>query len=179
MTCGPHARALRGGIAILVAVVAAAAIAVGRTDASSRAQAAPVPVPTLSSARAFVLDELQDKLDGRWSRAWSSLYAPHQRVAVKAVYVRCERATPLLTQTRAFGILHVRRALVHVPGLARAVPGAAVKLRVALAWYGPRDPIMLTPTLHLVAVGGRWRWLLSGTSYLMYRHAACGSLPPV
>ncbi|HEY2374092.1 MAG TPA: hypothetical protein VGH82_16350 [Gaiellaceae bacterium] len=179
MTCGPHARALRAAIAILIAIVAAAAVAVGRTDASSRAPAAQAATPTLSSARAFVLDELQAKLDGRWGRAWSSLYPLHQRTAVRAVYVRCERATPFLSQTRVFGILRVRRALVHVAGLSRSVPGAAVTLSVALAWYGPRDPIMLTPTLHVVAVGGRWRWLLSSQSYLTYRHAACGSLPPV
>ncbi|HEY2406258.1 MAG TPA: hypothetical protein VGI10_09655 [Polyangiaceae bacterium] len=180
MTGGPHGRVLQGATAIVIACVAAAAVAVGRIDASSPAtNAQAAPAPPLSSARGFVLDEVQAKLDGRWSRAWSSLFPLHQRVAVKAVYVRCERATPFLSQTRAFGILRVRRALVHVPGLSRSLPGAAVTLRVALGWYGPRDPIVLTPTLHVVAIGGRWRWLLSGESYLMYRHAACGSLPPV
>jgi hypothetical protein len=33
--------------------------------------------------------------------------------------------------------------------------------------------------LHVVAVAGHWRWLLSSESYVKYRHAACGSLPPV
>ena len=171
MTCG---RAL----ATLTAIVAAAAVAVGRPDVSTPTPTRP-QTPTLSSAGVFLVDELRQKLDGRWSRAWSSLYPLHQRVAVKAVYVRCERTTPFLAQTLTFGILRARRTLVHVPGMSRDVPGAAVTLRVALAWYGPRDPIVLTPTLHVVAVGGRWRWLLSSKSYLMYRHAACGSLPPV
>lgn len=167
--------AFGGAIAALVAIVAATAIAVGRTDTASPRAATPVASPTLSSARSFLLQELQDKLDGRWSKAWSSLYPAHQRVAVKAVYTRCESATPFLSRTLMFGIIGVRRAQVHVPGRAQSVPGAAVKLRVALAWYGPRDPIVLTPTLHVVAVGGRWRWLLSDESYLMYRHEACGS----
>jgi|SRR5262249_23574761 len=172
MTCG-------GAIALLAAIVAAAAVAVGRTAAPSPAPAAHAPAPTLSSAGPFLVHELRQKLDGRWSGAWSTLYPLHQRVAVKAVYVRCERATPFLSRTLAFGILRIRRARVHVPGLSRSLPGAAVTLRVNLAWFGPRDPIVLTPTMHLVAVDGRWRWLLSSESYLMYRHAACGSLPPV
>jgi hypothetical protein len=176
MTGVLHGRTTRAAIAILAAVVAAAGAAVGRTDASSPAAVAPRPAPTLSSGRAFVLNELRQKLDGRWSQAWSSLYPLHQRVAVKAVYVRCERGTPFLSRTLTFGILRAKRALVHVPGRSKSVPGAAITLRVALAWYGPRDPIVLKPTLHIVAVGGHWRWLLSNTSYRMYRHAACGSV---
>jgi len=169
MTCGSV-------VAVLTAVVAATAIAVGRTDTPPLA---PARAPTLTSAGVFLVGELRAKLDGRWSRAWSSLYPLHQRVAVKPVYVRCERATPFLARTIAFGVLRVRRSRVRVPGLTRSVPGAAVTLRVRLAWYGPRDPIVLTPTLHVVAVDGRWRWLLSSSSYRMYRQAACGSLPPV
>jgi hypothetical protein len=169
MTCGSV-------IAVLTAVVAATAIAVGRTDTEARA---PVRTPALSSAGIFLVGELRAKLDGHWSRAWSSLYPLHQRVAVKPVYVRCERTTPFLAQTLTFGVLRIRRSRVHVPGLPGSLPGAAVTLRVRLAWYGPRDPIVLTPTLHVVAVGGRWRWLLSRSSYRMYRQAACGSLPPV
>jgi hypothetical protein len=179
MTGVLHGRATRGAISILAPMVAAAGVAVGRTDASSPATVTPPPAPTLSSGRAFLLDELREKLDGRWSQAWSSLYPLHQRLAVRAVYVRCERATPFLSRTRTFVIVHARRELVHVPGLSKMIPGAAIKLRVTLAWYGPRDPIVLTPTLHIVAVGGRWRWLLSNQSYLTYRHGACGSLPPV
>jgi hypothetical protein len=172
MTCGSI-------VAVLTAVVAATVITVGRTDTPSPAPVAPVVTPTLSSAGVFLVGELRAKLDGRWSRAWSSLYPMHQRVAVKPVYVRCERATPFLTRTLTFGVLRIRRSRVHVPGLARSLPGAAVTLRVRLAWFGPRDPIVLTPTLHVVAVDGRWRWLLSSSSYRMYRQAACGSLPPV
>jgi hypothetical protein len=170
MTCGSV-------FAVLGAVVAATVIAVGRTGTTPAP--APVRTPALSSAGTFLVGELRAKLDGHWSRAWSSLYPMHQRVAVKPVYVRCERATPFLAQTLTFGVLRIRRSRVHVPGLLRSLPGAAVTLRVRLAWYGPRDPIVLTPTLHVVAVGGHWRWLLSSSSYRMYRQAACGSLPPV
>src|SRR5690348_11527786 len=120
MTCGSI-------FAVLGAVVAATVIAVGRTGTTPAP--APVRTPTLSSAGVFLVGELRAKLDGRWSRAWSSLYPLHQRVAVKPVYVRCERGTPFLAQTLTFGVLRIRRSRVHVPGLAGSLPGAAVTLR--------------------------------------------------
>jgi hypothetical protein len=135
--------------------------------------------PSLESARIFVVSEVQDKLDGRWGRAWSTLYPAHQQVAVRPVYIRCERSTPFLAPTLVFGVERVRKTLVRVPGLSRRLPGVAVTLHVALQWYGPRDPIVLTPTLHLVAVHDGWRWLLSDEMYRVYRHGACGGLPPV
>jgi hypothetical protein len=155
----------------LAGVLAGAAAA--PTGATARA------LPSLESARVFVVSEVQDKLDGRWGRVWSTLYPAHQRVAVRPVYIRCERSTPFFAPTLVFGVLRVRETLVPVPGLARRVSGVAVTLRVALRWYGPRDPIVLTPTLHLVAVDGGWRWLLSDEMYRMYRHGACGGLPPI
>jgi len=148
--------------------------AVGVAPGASRAA-----VPSLASARIFVISEVQAKLDGRWARAWSTLYAAHQRIAVKPVFVRCEQSTPFYAPTMVFGVLRARRAFVRVPGLTSRVPGAAVTLRVALGWYGPRDPIVLTPTLHLVATNGGWRWLLSDAMYRVYRRGGCGGLPPI
>jgi hypothetical protein len=160
---------LRLVLAVLVAATAAA-------GAVSSAHAA---APSLASARIFVISEVQAKLDGRWGHAWSTLYPAHQRIAVRPVYIRCERSTPFYARTMVFGVVRARRALVRVPGLAERVPGAAVTLRVALGWYGPRDPIVITPTLHLVALRGGWRWLLSDEMYRVYRTGACGALPPV
>lgn len=135
--------------------------------------------PSLSSAGPFLLSELRDKLDGRWDRAWSSLTPLHQRLVPEQVYVRCERSTPFLARTVTLGVVRVRHARVSVPGMRNRLPGAAVTVRVVLSWYGPRDPIVITPTLHLVAVGGRWRWALSKQRYRLYTRRECGSLPPV
>jgi hypothetical protein len=160
---------------LVLAFSIAAALVLANTSAP-----APTPaLPSLNSAGPFLIAEIQDKLDGRWDRAWSGLAALHQRVAPRQVYVRCERSTPFLAQTLRLGVVSARRALVRVPGLTRRMPGAAVKLRVALSWYGPRDPIVITPTLHLVALDGKWRWLLSQQRYRLYQRGKCGSLPPV
>jgi hypothetical protein len=157
-----------------LAALAAAAAAVGDAHAAGTRTA-----PSLLSARIFVISEVQAKLDGRWAHAWSTLYPAHQRIAARPVYVRCESSTPFFAPTTVFGIVRAERALVRVPGLAHRVPGAAVTLHVALGWYGPRDPIVITPTLHLVALHGGWRWLLSDEMYRVYRRGACGGLPPV
>lgn len=161
---------LRHGFALVLAVGGLATAAPPASEAAT---------PSLLSARIFVISEVQAKLDGRWARAWSTLYPGHQLIAARPVYVRCERATPFFSRTMVFGVLRARRALVRVPGLAHRVPGAAVTLHVALGWYGPRDPIVITPTLHLVAVDGGWRWLLSDQMYRVYRQGVCGGLPPI
>jgi hypothetical protein len=163
----------------VIARVRLALAAVAVVGAAVSAAPAPAATPSLASARIFVISEVRAKIDGRWARAWSTLYPAHQRIAVRPVYVRCERSTPFFSPTLVFGVVRARRALVHVPGVAQLVPGAAVTLHVALQWYGPRDPIVITPTLHLVALDGRWRWLLSDEMYRVYRHGACGGLPPV
>jgi hypothetical protein len=165
----PRARHALAALLVVTAGAAAAAAQAGETRAA----------PSLTSARIFVISEVRAKLDGRWARAWSTLYPAHQRIAVKPVYIRCERSTPFFARTMVFGVVRARRALVRVPGLGERVPGAAVTLRVALGWYGPRDPIVITPTLHLVTADGGWRWLLSDEMYRAYRTGACGALPPV
>ena len=73
-------------------------------------------------------------------------------------------------------VVDVRPADVRVPGRRGTVPGVAVRVIVALRWYGPRDPIVFRHTFHLVAVEGRWTWLLSPSRYLLYARGACGSL---
>ena len=69
--------------------------------------------------------------------------------------------------------MRVRAAPVHVTGLSRPMPGAAVTVAVELGWYGPRDPITFTYTFHLVRVQERWTWLLSAERYGLYLRGAC------
>jgi hypothetical protein len=66
---------------------------------------------------------------------------------------------------------------VRVPGAATSVRGVAVTVRVAVRWYGPRDPLTFTHTFHLVPVHGHWTWLLSPQRYALYRHDGCGGFP--
>jgi hypothetical protein len=156
------------------AIVAAAASPAHATPPAGRPYLA--TSPPIQTASAFFLGELRDKIVGDWDAAWRTLYPLHQRVASRADFVSCERATPFRAQLQGVRVTGVRKSLVRIPGLARPTAGVAVHVRVALRWYGPRDPIVLWHTFHLVPVAGRWRWLLSAERYRFYRDGGCASI---
>jgi hypothetical protein len=136
------------------------------------------PAPSLRTAGPFLVGEIDDKIHGRWGRAWHKLYPAHQDVAPLRVFVRCETETPLPAQLQSIRVVALHHSLVSVPGRRSPLPGAAVTVRVELAWYGPRDPITFDSTFHLVPLNGRWRWLLSAGRYAFYRHDGCGTGAP-
>ena len=128
-----------------------------------------------SSARRFLLTTIDEKVRGDWARAWTSLYPPHQQVATRDAYIRCESHTPFPAPLERLRIATVHPADVRVPGLRRTVPGVALTVVVSLRWYGPRDPIVFRHTFHLIPVHGRWTWLLSTSRYRLYARGACGA----
>lgn len=165
---------------LAAAAVAGGAVATLAAQPSTR-EARPVartPAwPRLATAGPFLLASIRDKVDGRWDAAWRSLYPFHRLAVSKIVFIRCELATPFSAPLQSMRIVHVRRSLVQVPGLARPVAGVAVTVHVELTWYGPRDPITITPTFHLVPVRGHWTWLLSPERYRLYRNEGCSNMP--
>src|SRR5438128_913975 len=165
----------RTGICVLTA---AFAFAVAAAPSASASHATASALPPLDSAGTFLLSEVSAKVGGDWSRAWQSLYPGHQRVAPFSTFVRCERATPFPAPLKSIRVLRARPDLVRVPGLARPLAGAAVTVGVSLRWYGTRDPIAWTHTFHLVAVNGRWAWLLSPSRYELYRNG-CVAAPAI
>jgi hypothetical protein len=159
--------------AAVCAAVAASARAATRTASPASPRAALPAAPTLASARAFFFDELHAKIRGRWGESWRTLYPLHRHIARRDAYVRCERATPFPAALTSLEIVSVRREPVHVAGLSHTVPGVALDLRLGLGWYGPRDPLLVRHTFHLVPVHGRWTWLLSADRYELYLHDRC------
>ena len=141
------------------------------------ARTAPAPMPPLRTAGAFMLDDIRFKVDGKWDLVWQSLYPAHQAEAPRRIFDRCEAGTPFAAPLQGATLAGVRRTAVRVPGQAGTVPGVAVTVRVALEWYGPRDPIQFEHTFHLVPVNGRWTWLLSKQRYALYAHEGCRNLP--
>ncbi len=167
----------------VIAAIASVAVALGvalpgpaRGSHTTAARAAPA-VPTLAAAADFMRAEVRLKNEGNWSAAWNGLYPLHQRVALRRNFVHCEATSPFPAKLEHFQVVGARRSLVHVPGLAQPVQGATVTLRVALAWYGPRDPIVFTHAFHLVPAGGHWTWLLSKARYRLYERATCAAAP--
>jgi hypothetical protein len=167
------------GALLVAAVAGGAAVAVAARPASRhvhRVSRAPT-WPRLATSGPFLLESIRDKVDGRWDTAWRSLYPRHKLVVSEIAFVRCELATPFPAPLGSMRVVRVRRSPVRVPGLARPVAGVAVTVHLELPWYGPRDPITLTPTFHLVPVRGHWTWLLSAERYQLYRHEGCSTLP--
>ena len=134
--------------------------------------------PPLATARAFFLADVRNKIDGRWGASWLNLYPLHQQLVSQSDFVRCETATPFLAPLHSIRVLSVRQSPVDVPGLALPVPGVALGVRLVIAaGYGPRDPIVLRHTFHLVPVNGRWTWILSPSRYQLYRDHTCTPRP--
>ena len=132
--------------------------------------------PALRTAGSFMLEDIRFKVDGKWGLAWQTLYPAHKFVARRSVYVSCEKSTPWPAPIQSAELVGVRRASFRVPGVG-IVSGAAVAVRIAVKWYGERDPITFVHTFHLVPVHGHWTWLLSPQRYALYRHDGCGSFP--
>lgn len=165
--------------ALLTAGAAVAALAVGApvtaTAITPTGKTARPPGLSYASAAGFMLSSIEDKVDGDWGRAWHSLYPLHRRIAPRDAFIRCESATPFPARLESLHVVDVRAAAVRVPGLRHAVPGVAIRIRVELAWYGPRDPIVFRHTFHLIPVHGSWTWLLSPSRYRLYERGACST----
>ena len=176
---GPDTRSHLAVIAAVASVAVALGITLpGQASGSHTVAARPASaLPTLAAAADFMRAEMRLKNEGNWSAAWNGLYPLHQRVALRRNFVYCEATSPFPAKLEHFQVVGARRSLVHVPGLAHRVQGATVTLRVALAWYGPRDPIVFTHAFHLVPARGHWTWLLSAARYRLYERATCAAAP--
>jgi hypothetical protein len=142
-----------------------------RTKRSSSSTS--TPVPSLRSAGTFFLTVLEQKISGDWAKAWQSLHPLHKRIAARDTFIRCETARPFNAPLESIHIIRVRAVPFRAPGALHPVRSAAVTVAVELRWYGPRDPITFTHTFHVVAVHGRWTWLLSLDRYRLYQRHAC------
>lgn len=162
---------------MLAAVLATTVVVASAAASTVRSQPPPPGWPALDTAAAFFRAELRAKLAGDWVAAWRTLYPSHQRVAPLARFVGCERERPFSAPLQSLRVVGVSESLVRVPGVARPVPGVTVDVHVELRWYGPRDPIVLRHSFHLVPVAGRWTWLLSAERYRLYRDGACAERP--
>jgi hypothetical protein len=175
----PRVGPLLGALVAVAAAAGAVSIWQAVDARGSRAAHSATPVPTLASAGAFLRDEVRLKTQGRWQAAWRRLYPFHQRIARARDFVACERRTPFPARLQSLRVLRVRRSPVWIPGLEQPVDGVTVTVRVALSWYGERDPITFTHAFHLVPAHGHWTWLLSEEQFRLYTSAGCSSAPAV
>jgi hypothetical protein len=163
----------RSALGIAAAVAVSASTAFGGGIALAGSPSVSRGAPSLATAGPFLLHEIDEKVHSDYAAAWQTLYPLHQQVAPRDRYIACETASPFPAPLQHIEIKSVHRAPVQVAGSASPVAGAAVRVRVTLQGFAPRDPIVLTHTFHLVAVGSRWTWILSAPSYRAYAAGQC------
>jgi hypothetical protein len=115
-----------------------------------------------------------------YASAWRTLHPEHQRVAPLEEYVACESLSPVPGQLESIRVLRVRTARLQVTADTPPVLSKAVTLRLTLLEPSLGERVVLTHTVHAVAVDGRWSWVLPPQRYELYRSDGCGpaAAPP-
>jgi len=155
-----------------VAAIAAGAVLIGsRGGSGSTAQPKDDPVEFLK----VVLGQI---VRNDYADAWQTLHPAQQRVVSQRDYVRCELQTKIighldsLTLVRAFD-----DPVLVAGGGVRPVESKVATFRLRLSEPGV-GVITFTHSVHAVAVGGHWRWILTPHRYELYRLGGCSQAPP-
>ena len=149
----------------LTFLIAAAAVAAGTGAATA---AAPKP-----GAADFIKSVVRQLVSNDYEHAWLSLHPAQQRLVPQEEYVRCELQSPIATRLVWIKVARVTSARFVVDGVAGRVAGKAVRLRIKLADDASGAEVVVTHTAHVVAVGGRWRWILPVGRIQLYSSNAC------
>lgn len=126
---------------------------------------------------AFAVGVVKLIVANSYTRAWQDLHSADQKVAPLEEYVTCESRSPVLTAPTSVKAVKVRDESVGL-GNGKFVPSKAVDVRMVF----PGQKNVLTHTVHVVAEGGRWKWILPSWRFRDYRADKCptdaGSAPP-
>ncbi len=110
-----------------------------------------------------------------YAGVWPTLHPAQQRVATRALYVRCEKLSPVAGKLDSIRVVRAVDRRIEVAGTGEGlVDSKAVTFEVKL-----RDRLLGTSvavtTAHAVAVDGRWRWILTPQRFTTYRSGGCPS----
>jgi hypothetical protein len=146
---------------------------------------AAVILPAAAPARAdadspasFAQRVVAEIADNDYAAAWQTLYPGHQLVAPEPVYVRCERRSPIPGRLEWVRVLRVSDVDFTVPGSDERLSTKAVDIRLRIVDGALRAAVVVRHTVHVVDVGGRWRWILPAHRYALYRDGRCAGDPP-
>lgn len=121
---------------------------------------------------AFAVQVVRLIVHNEYTQAWRGLDPVDQKVAPLREYVGCETRSPVTTLPLALKVARVRDESVGL-GDGSFVQSKAVDVRIRFAGG------TIVHTVHVVAVGGRWTWILPSWRYRDYRGKTCpGTLAP-
>ena len=162
-------------LAILVAVVAA--VAAGAIVLGSRGGSGS-PAGPEDDPVAFLKGVVGQIVRNDYAHAWSTLHPAQQRAVSRKDYVRCELQTKVIGHLDSLTVVRAFDDPVIVAGAgARPVPSKVVTFRLRLSEPGV-GTVSFTHSVHAVAVGGHWTWILTPHRYGLYRAGGCSLAPP-
>ena len=159
-------------VVLVVAAVAAGAILIGSRGGSGNA-AQPKDDPVV-----FLKGVVAQIVRNDYADAWSTLHPAQRRVVSRRDYVRCELQTKIIGHLDSLTLVRAFDDFVLVAGGGvRPVKSKVATFRLRLSEPGV-GVITFTHSVHAVAVGGRWKWILTPHRYELYRRGGCSQAPP-
>ena len=165
-------RALLAVLIVVVAAVAAGAVLLGSHGGSGKA-AQPGGDPV-----AFLKGVVGQIVRNDYAHAWLTLHPAQQQAVSQRDYVRCELQTKIIGHLDSLTVVGAFDDLVLVAGGGvRPVKSKVVTFRLRLSEPGV-GVVSFTHSVHAVAVGGRWTWILTPHRYELYHAGGCSQAPP-
>jgi hypothetical protein len=141
--------------------------------------AAAAPVQARAGSPASFVQRVVAEIAGNdYAAAWQTLYPGHQRVASQPEYVHCELRSPIPGQLDWVRVLRVSDEKFRVPGGDQRLATKAVSVRLKIVDRTLGSSVVVGHTIHVVNVGGDWRWILPAPRYELYRDGRCAGGPP-
>jgi hypothetical protein len=157
-------------VGAVLAVGAAIAAVVVATGSRGDAQARPAGDPA-----DFAVNVVRLIVQNRYAEAWKHLHSVDRRVAARADYVSCENQTRFTSEFVRVRTATVRDESIGL-GNGRFVQSKAVDVLITLRDEGVA-PFTVRHTMHVVADGGRWTWILPPWRYRDFAAGRCPTAP--
>ena len=154
----------------MAGVLAVAAAIAGGIVFATRDQGPP------SDPRPFAVDIVRLIVSNRYAEAWDDLHPVDRRAASRAEYVDCENRSPFAATFVRARVAKVSDESVGL-GDGRFVRSKAVDVLITLRDVGVA-PFVVRHTMHVVASGSKWTWILPSWRYAEFRANRCPTAPP-
>jgi hypothetical protein len=165
-------------LVIAFVVVALAAGCGGNGD--NETQANPTTTTPKQDAGDFMKEITERSLRGQYGRVWESLHPAHQAIVSRERFDTCERDEDGTGATRiTVKVVETYEEPVRVLGSTRQEGESEIKDSTAVTLrFNYSNPLTGKPaeehqTVHAIAVGGEWKWILGPQTFNAYVSGEC------
>jgi hypothetical protein len=159
---------------LVVGVVVLIVAACGGGNGDNETQASPTTTKPEQDAGDYMKELIQQSLRGQYGRTWETLHPAHQAVVSRDKYDSCERQSEESAGATKIDVAVVEtyKEPIRVEGDG-TVESTAVTLRFSYANPLTGKPAEEHATVHAVAVGGEWKWILTPKDHKAYAKGEC------